>query len=75
MGSSPVAVILNLTLVLLLEYQNIKIFLPVFVIKKVKNSVPWTYVINYLNEEEIVGTFYEKTLQKKQIKNCSELKK
>ena len=75
MGSSPVAVILNLTFVLLLECQNIKIFLPVFVIKKVKNSVPWTYVINYLNEEEIVGTFYEKTLQKKQIKNCSELKK
>ena len=29
----------------------------VFVIKKVKNTVPWTYVINDLNEEEIVGTF------------------
>ena len=33
-------------------------------IKKVKNIVPWTYVINDLNGEEIVGTFYEKELQK-----------
>ena len=33
-------------------------------IKKVKNTVPWTYVINYLNGEEIIGTFYEKELQK-----------
>ena len=33
-------------------------------IKKVKNTVPWTYVINDLNGEEIVGTFYEKELQK-----------
>ena len=32
----------------------------VFVIKKVKNTVPWTYVINDLNDEEIIGTFYEK---------------
>ena len=36
----------------------------VFVIKKVKNTVPWTYVINDLNGEEIPGTFYEKELQK-----------
>ena len=35
----------------------------VFVIKKVKNTVPWTYVINDLNGEEIMGTF-EKELQK-----------
>ena len=35
-----------------------------FVIKKVKNTVPWTYVINDLNGEEITGTFYEKELQK-----------
>ena len=37
----------------------------IFVIKKVKNTVPWTYVINDLNGEEIIGTFYEKELQKK----------
>ena len=36
----------------------------VFVIKKVKNTVPWTYVIKDLNDEEITGTFYEKELQK-----------
>ena len=35
-----------------------------FVIKKVKNTVPWTYLINYLNHEEIIGRFYEKELQK-----------
>ena len=29
----------------------------VFVIKKVKNTVSWTHVINDLNREEIVGTF------------------
>ena len=36
----------------------------VFIIKNVKNTVPWTYVINDLNHEEITGTFYEKELQK-----------
>ena len=36
----------------------------IFVIKKVKNTVPWTYVINDLNGEEIIETFYEKELQK-----------
>ena len=36
----------------------------VFVIKKVKNTVPWTYVTNNLNGEEYMGTFYEKELQK-----------
>ena len=36
----------------------------VFVIKEVKSTVPWTYVINDLAGEEIIGTFYEKELQK-----------
>ena len=35
----------------------------VFVIKKVKNTVPWTYVINDLNGEEIIGTYHENELQ------------
>ena len=35
-----------------------------FVIKKIKNTVPWTYVINDLTGEEITGKFYEKELQK-----------
>ena len=36
----------------------------VFVIKKVKNTVPWTYVINDRNGGEIIETLYEKELQK-----------
>ena len=32
--------------------------------KKVKNTVPLTYVISDLNRDEIVGKFYEKELQK-----------
>ena len=35
-----------------------------FVIKKNKNTVPWTYVNSDLHCEEIVGTFYKKGLQK-----------
>ena len=35
-----------------------------FVIKEVKNTVPWTYLINDFNGEEIIGTFYEKGLLK-----------
>ena len=35
----------------------------IFVIKKVENTVPWTYVINDLNGDEIIETFYEKELQ------------
>ena len=52
------------------KYKNIfaKGYVPncseVFLIKKVKNTVPWTYAINDLNDKEIVGTFYEKELQK-----------
>ena len=33
-------------------------------IKEVTNTVPWTYVINDLNGEEVIGTFNEKELQK-----------
>ena len=44
----------------------------VFIISKIKNTVPWTYVINDLNDEEITGTFYEKELQKT---NQKELRK
>ena len=54
------------------KYKNIfsKGYMPnwseeVFVTKKVKNTVPRTYVINDLNGEEITGIFYEKELQKK----------
>ena len=36
----------------------------VFLIKEIKNTVPWTYVTSVLNGEKIIGTFYEKKLQK-----------
>ena len=36
----------------------------IFVIQKIKNTVPWTYVINDLNGEEITGTFYENEFQR-----------
>ena len=29
----------------------------VFVIKEIKNAVPWIYVINDINGEQIIGTF------------------
>ena len=35
-----------------------------FVIKKVKNSAPWKYVLSDLKGEEFVRTFYEIELQK-----------
>ena len=62
--------IVNLKLLVMLEYWNIKTYLQkvtleiglkkFFMIKKVKNTVLWTYVISDLNREEIVGAFYEK---------------
>ena len=55
------------------KYKNIfaKGYMPnwseeAFVISKIKNAAPWTYVINYLNGEEITGIFYQK-------KNCKRL--
>ena len=53
------------------KYENIfpKGYVPnwseeFFVIKKVENAVPWTFVISGLNGEEIAGTFYKKKLLK-----------
>ena len=36
----------------------------IFVIKKVQNTVLSTYIINDLNDDEIVGTIYETQFQK-----------
>ena len=41
----------------------------VFIIKEVKNTVPWAYAICGLNGDEIVGTFYEKNCRKQFKKN------
>ena len=68
------AKILNLKLVIFLEYQNINIYLQnvytpnwfeeVSVIKKTKTNTPWIYIITDFNVEEIVGTSYDKELLK-----------
>ena len=57
--------------VIISKYKNIfaKEYTPnwseeVFVIKKVRNTVPWTYVISDLNGEKIAGSFYEKEFPK-----------
>ena len=46
------------------KYKNIfaKVYTPnwsdeIFIIKKIKITVPWTYVINDLNGKESIGTF------------------
>ena len=36
----------------------------VFVVSKIKNTGPWTYVISDVNGEPITGRFGEKELQK-----------
>ena len=52
------------------KYKNIfaKGYVPnwseVFVVNKIRDTVPWTYLINDLNGEEIKGSFYEKGLQR-----------
>ena len=60
------------------KYKNIfaKGYMPnwsevVFVVNKIKNLEPWTYVINDLNGEQITGTFYENELQKTNQKEFS----
>ena len=68
------AKILNLKLVIFLEYQNINIYLQnvytpnwfeeVSVIKKTKTNTPWIYIIRDFNVEEIVRTSYDKELLK-----------
>ena len=59
---------------IMLEFQSIKTFLlkdrllngqkKFLSSEKIRNTVPWTYAISDLNGENIVGTFYEKELQK-----------
>ena len=41
-----------------------------FIVKKIKNAMPWTYAISDLDGEEIVEIFYEKELQKTNHKEC-----
>ena len=71
---SIITKILNSKLLIIWEYQNTKIFFAkgyipnsskeVFLIKIVKNTLSFAYVISNLNGEKTVGEFYEKELQK-----------
>ena len=36
----------------------------VFIVNKIRNTVPWTYTTSDLNGEQIIGGFYEKEFQK-----------
>ena len=36
----------------------------VFIVSKIKNTVPWTYIVSDLNGEEITGSFCAKEVQK-----------
>ena len=64
--------ILNLKVVTRIsKYKNIfaKGYAPnwseeVFVVSKITNTLPWTYVVSDSNGEEITGSFYENELQK-----------
>ena len=53
------------------KYKNIfaKGYVPnwseeVFIVNGIKNTVPWIYTISDLNGENVIGSFYEKELQK-----------
>ena len=52
------------------KYKNIfaKEYTPnwseeIFIVSRINNTVPWTYVISDMNGEDITGSFYEKELQ------------
>ena len=36
----------------------------IFVVSQVKNTVPWTYELKDLNGKDIIGSFYDRELQK-----------
>ena len=52
----------------MLGFQNTKTYTQnwgeVFAVSKIKNTVPWSYVISDLNGEKFAGSFYENELQK-----------
>ena len=42
----------------------------IFVVSKIKDTVPWDYVISDLNGQKIAGSFYGKELQKTSQEKC-----
>ena len=63
------------------QYQNIfaKGCVPnwledVFIVNEIKNTVPWTYTINDLNGEKVIGTFIKKNCKRLIKKNLEQRK-
>ena len=60
-----------------LEYLNLKIYLlkgytpnwskEIFIVDKINDTVPYTYNLKDLNDEEIIGSFYDQELQKTKL--------
>ena len=58
-----------------LEYLNLKIYLlkdpnwsrEIFIINKISDTIPYTYNLKDLNGEEILGSFYDRELQKTKL--------
>ena len=56
------------------KFKNIfaKVYTPnwtkeTFIVDKINDTVPYTYNLKDLNEEEIIGTFYDRELQKTKL--------
>ena len=39
----------------------------IFIVDKINDTVPYTYNLKDLNDEEIIGSFYDQELQKTQL--------
>ena len=39
----------------------------IFIVDKINDTVPYTYNLKYLNDEEVIGSFYDRELQKIKI--------
>ena len=39
----------------------------IFIINKINDTVPWTYSLKDLNGEEVLGSFYDRELQKTKL--------
>ena len=54
-----------------LEYLNLKIYflkdILLIAINKINDTVPYTYNLKDLNDEEIIGSFYDRELQKTKL--------
>ena len=56
------------------KFKNIfaKVYTPnwsrkIFIVNKINDTVPYTYNIKELNDEEIIGSFYDRVLQKTKL--------